>query len=651
MTKVYYPMAMNQWNREKSSQLYGVEQWGARYLRINDKGHIEVMPQGPDGKTLDLFQLVGDLKERGIRLPTLIRFPQLVKSQIDLISACFARSIAEYEYTGKYTGVYPIKVNQQRHLVEEIVHFGNNCGLGLECGSKPELLICLALMEGANSLLICNGFKDDAYIEMALLSRKLGHQTVIVVDRMAELGMIVEAAQRIDVRPIIGFRTKLHSLRIEGSGRWAETGGSKSKFGLTPSEIVEGVKFLKENQMIDTLQLLHFHIGSQIPSIQSVKTAMKEGARFFTEIYHLGAPLTYFDVGGGLGVDYDGSGHSDSSTNYSVQEYANDVVSITQSICDEKSVPHPYIVSESGRFLVAHSSMLVFDVLGRNKVTRGPLNFKVTEKDSRLVQDLNEMLQTVHEGNINEFYNDLIEKKRDTKQLFSYGVLSLEQRAKAEDLAGVIIEKMSSLAKKSAEDEEIYWSLQGELSETYFCNFSVFQSLPDSWALGQHFPVMPIHRLNESPDHRATLADLSCDSDGKIDTFIDIDGEGPQKYLEVHKLKENEPYYIAVFMTGAYQETLGDLHNLFGDTDAVHITLKDKGYSVDHYVRGDSVTKVLGYVQYYKSQLVEHVRRASEEGILNRSLSREEARLLLNHYEEGLSGYTYLEEDRRNGIK
>lgn len=359
----------------------------------------------------------------------------------------------------------------------------------------------------------------------------------------------------------------------------------------------------------------------------------------------MGAPLKYLDVGGGLGVDYDGSGRSNSSTNYSEQEYANDVISITQSICDEKSVPHPNIVSESGRSLVAHSSMLIFDVLGRNRIARDEIHFQVTEKDSRLVQDLNEMLQTVNESNINEFYNDLIEKKRDTKQLFSYGVLSLEQRAKAEDLLYTIIKKMSPLAKKAEDAEEIYWSLQGDLSETYFCNFSVFQSLPDSWALGQYFPVMPIHRLDENPDHRATLADLSCDSDGKIDSFIDIDGEGPQKYLEVHGLQGNQPYYMGVFMTGAYQETLGDLHNLFGDTDAVHITLNDHGYTVDHYVKGDSVTEVLSYVQYYKSQLIENIRRSSEASIIKGSLSREEARWLKEHYERGLSGYTYLEEE------
>ena len=636
---------MAHWNTKKSSQLYGIEHWGARYLRINDKGHIEVVPDGKDGNRVDLFQLVGDLKERGVRLPTLIRFPSLVKYRIDLISQCFARSIDEYEYAGKYSGVYPIKVNQQRHLVEEVVNFGRSHHLGLECGSKPELLIALALMKTPEALLICNGFKDQAYIEMALLSKKLGHHTLIVVDRMAELGMIINAAKRIDVQPTIGFRTKLHGLRLQGSGRWAETAGNKSKFGLTPSEIVDGVRLLKEHHLLDTLQLLHFHIGSQIPSIQSIKTAMKEGARFFTEIYHMGAPLKYLDVGGGLGVDYDGSGRSNSSTNYSEQEYANDVISITQSICDEKSVPHPNIVSESGRSLVAHSSMLIFDVLGRNRVARDEIHFQVTEKDSRLVQDLNEMLQTVNESNINEFYNDLIEKKRDTKQLFSYGVLSLEQRAKAEDLLYTIIKKMSPLAKKAEDAEEIYWSLQGDLSETYFCNFSVFQSLPDSWALGQYFPVMPIHRLDENPDHRATLADLSCDSDGKIDSFIDIDGEGPQKYLEVHGLQGNQPYYMGVFMTGAYQETLGDLHNLFGDTDAVHITLNDHGYTVDHYVKGDSVTEVLSYVQYYKSQLIENIRRSSEASIIKGSLSREEARWLKEHYERGLSGYTYLEEE------
>ena len=457
--------------------------------------------------------------------------------------------------------------------------------------------------------------------------------------------MILKAAEKIEVQPTIGFRTKLHSLSLEGSGLWAETAGSRSKFGLSPSEIVDGIHILKERNLLDTLKLLHFHIGSQIPSIQSIKTAMKEGARFFTEIYNMGVPLQYMDVGGGLGVDYDGSGNSNSSPNYSEQEYANDVISITQSICDEKSVPHPHIVSESGRSIVAHSSMLIFDVLGKSTSFRENCNFSVTEKDSRLVQDLNEIQRTVNKNNINEFYNDLIEKRRDTKQLFSYGVLSLEQRAKAEGLLSSIINKMSPLARGDESTEEIYWKLQEDLSETYFCNFSVFQSLPDSWAIGQQFPVTPIHRLDEQPDRRATLADLSCDSDGKIDQFIDIDGEGPQNYLEVHELRKNEPYYLAVFMTGAYQETLGDLHNLFGDTDAVHITLNERGYSIDHYVKGDSVTEVLSYVQYHKSHLIENIRQSSELGIVNNVLSHEEVRWLMKHYEEGLSGYTYLESD------
>ena len=633
------------WNVEKSIQLYGVRHWGQNYLDINEKGHIDVLPQGPNFPKVDLFQLVGDLKKRGVRLPTLIRFPDLIKSRIDLISQCFAQSIQEYGYQNKYTGVYPIKVNQQRHLVEEVLKFGRQHQLGLECGSKPELLIALALMENTNGLLICNGFKDQAYIEMALISKKLGRDTIIVVDRIEELDMIIEATKKIAVQPTIGFRVKLHSLRVEGSGRWAETAGSKSKFGLSPSEIVDGIQTLKQQDLLGNLQLLHFHIGSQIPSIQSIKTAMKEGARFFTEVYNMGAPIKYLDVGGGLGVDYDGSKNSDSSTNYNEQEYANDVVSITQSICDEKSVPHPQIISESGRSIVAHSSILVFDVLGRSRTARQDLSFQVSGKDPRLVQDLNEILNTVNLDNINEFYNDLVEKRRDIKQLFSYGVLNLEQRARAEDLLSAIIKKMSVLTKGEDEVQDIYWKLQEDLSETYFCNFSVFQSLPDSWALGQHFPAMPIHRLQETPNRRATLADLSCDSDGKLDNFIDIDGEGPQKYLEVHELNEKEPYYMAIFMTGAYQETLGDLHNLFGDTDAVHITLDEKGYKVNNYVRGDSVTEVLSYVQYDKSRLLEIIRQSSETGIANDSLSPGEARWLMKHYEEGLFDYTYLKHE------
>lgn len=632
-----------EWSTAKSKDLYGIGYWGANFFRINDAGHVEVRPAGDQGPKLDLYNLVQDLQERGIRMPILVRFPDIIKARLDLLAGCFARACEEAKYTGVYRGVYPIKVNQQKHLVEEILDFGQAHGFGLEAGSKPELLISLAQMDNADALIVCNGFKDQEYIEMALIAQKLGRHTLIVVDRYSELAMIIAASKRLSIRPQIGFRAKLSS---SGSGRWAESSGSKSKFGLSPSEIVRGVEVLRAEGMLDCLQLLHFHIGSQIPSIQNIKSAVKEGARFFTEIFSLGANLKYIDVGGGLGVDYDGSGRSDSSTNYSEQEYANDIVTILHSICEERKIPHPDIISESGRALVAHSTALVFDVLGHNESSLREFNLPTIDKESRLVQDLYDIYRSLNERNVNEYYNDLVEKKRDTLQLFTYGVLSLDQRAKAEDLFRAIATRMVEISKDNPDLEEIRYALEQELSDTYFCNFSLFQSLPDSWALDQLFPIMPIHRLDQRPERRAILVDVTCDSDGHIDRFIDIDTGGEQKYLEVHALEPGTPYYLAVFLTGAYQEILGDLHNLFGDTDAVHVSITaDGGYHIDHVVEGDDVNEVLQYVEYHRADLLERIRKATETSIQKGTISRSEARLLLEHYERGLSSYTYLTED------
>ncbi len=634
---------MNSWTSNNSTELYGIKYWGIPYFHVAENGNLQVTPQGQNGPGTDLYDLVNDLTERGIRLPILIRFPGIIRSRIELLNNCFANSIQEYKYQGKYHGVYPIKVNQQRHVVEEIVEVGKFNRLGLECGSKPELLITLAMMDTPKALIICNGFKDEEYVETALLSQKIGKNTIIVIDRFEELDLVLEASGRLGIRPKIGFRSKLNS---QGSGKWVESSGACSKFGLNSSEIVLSLKRLKEARMLDCIELTHFHIGSQIPSIQSIKTSIKEGAHFFAEIYNMGATnLKYLDVGGGLGVDYDGSGKSDSSTNYDEQEYANDAISIIQSVCDEKDAPHPNVVTESGRSLVAHSSVLIFNVLGKNTVANKEIGFSVGSKDAPLVKELEYIYQNLNKHNLNEFYNDLIEKKRDILQLFTYGVLSLEQRAKAEDLYWAAATKMENLAKANKDLQDIYYNLEKLLSDTYFCNFSVFQSLPDSWALKQIFPIMPIHRLNEQPQRNAVLVDLTCDSDGKIEEFIDIDDEGTKKYLEVHDLRENEPYLLGTFLTGAYQEILGDLHNLFGDTDAVHITIDNNGYHVDHVVRGDCVDEVLSYVEYSKPQLVERIRKASENSILKDQLTKHEARLLMKHYEEGLAGYTYLERD------
>lgn len=634
---------VSKWNLDNSRELYKVGAWGSGFFDINEKGNMIVTPQGANGPSVDLLELTQDLQERGIAVPMLIRFPDITKARIELLAKCFAKAAEDNGYKGSYRGVYPIKVNQQRHLVEELVKFGSGSRLGLECGSKPELLIVLAMMNTPGALIICNGFKDTEYIETAILSQKLGRNTIIVVDRFSELPMIIEAAKKFNTAPKIGLRAKLHS---KGSGKWIESSGDRSKFGLTALEIVDAVELLKKENMLDSLELLHYHIGSQISSISSVKGSLKEGTRFYTELYEMGARPKYIDVGGGLGVDYDGTGVTDSSINYSEQEYANDVVSIIQATCDEKNIPHPDIVTEAGRALVAHHSVLIFNVLGVNEVQKHEPAKTISKEDHRVVQDLAYIWEQLNEKNIHEFYHDVMHIRETVLQLFTFGVLSLSQRAKAENLAWVILTKMEQIARNSEECEDIARSLQEILSDTYFCNMSVFQSMPDSWAVGQLFPVLPIHRLNEEPTRQAILVDMTCDSDGKIGQFIEADGAErtvKKTTLEVHELNDN-PYFMGVFLVGAYQEILGDLHNLFGDTDAVHITITSSGYTVDHVVEGDTVTEVLSYVQYQRPELIESIRRASEESILRGTITKNEARALMKHYEEGLAGYTYLED-------
>lgn len=629
------------WNPEKSAALYGINNWGAGYFRVNNAGHVVITPEGVNGKTLDLFELTQDLLDRGIRVPIMVRFPDIIKSRVELMHACFQKAFQDHGYKGQYQGVYPIKVNQQRHLVEELVYYGRHLRLGLECGSKPELLVVLALMNNKDAVVVCNGFKDSEYIETALLAQKLGRHTIIVMDRKDELPLIIAAAKKFNVKPKIGFRAKLNT---QGAGKWVDSSGARSKFGLTTVEIMDGIQLLKNENMLDCLELLHYHIGSQVPSINSIKSSLKEAARFFVELYKLGAQLKYIDVGGGLGVDYDGTGRSDSSVNYSEQEYANDVVSTLQTMCDEKGIPHPHIITECGRALVAHHSVLICNVTGRNDLRRPEPPKVASKSDPSIMQDMQYIFEKINKDNINECFNDLMQTKNESLNLFVYGVLSLEQRAWCESMYFAISTKMLALAKITPDCDDIIKSLQEELCDTYFCNFSVFQSVPDSWAVGQLFPVMPIHRLKEEPDHEATLADLTCDSDGKIEKFIDTETGEYKKTIKIHEYNETQPYYLGVFLTGAYQEILGDLHNLFGDTDAVHVSMTDAGYTIDHYVPGDTVTEVLSYVQYGRTELVDSVRQAAEESIQKGSITKQEAKLLIRHYEDGLSGYTYLEE-------
>lgn len=633
------PVDSDPWSIQQSAELYGINSWGAGYFAINEKGNVAISPLGKEGPQADLMELIDDLQDRGIRAPILVRFPDIVKARVKLLADCFYKAISEYGYKGSYQGVYPIKVNQQRHLLHEIIEFGRYSDLGLECGSKPELLVALALISNPKALLICNGFKDTEYIETALLAQKLGRNTLIVVDRMSELPVILACAKKLNTRPKIGFRTKLEA---KGSGKWVESSGARSKFGLTPIELVHGIELLKREGYIDCLELMHFHSGSQITSIQAIKGSLVEGARFFVELCQMGAKIKYLDVGGGLGVDYDGSGSSNSSINYSEQEYANDVVSTIQNICDEKGLEHPVIVTEAGRSLVAHHSILVFNVLGVNEITHDNLSLTPDKKDHKIFKDLFEIYEKLKPETVNECYNDLLQIKHDVLQLFSYGYFTLEQRAKSETLIRAIMTKIARCTRDNEDMTDIYSAMEQELTDTYYCNFSVFQSVPDSWAVGQIFPVMPIHRLASAPTRKAVLVDLTCDSDGKIDNFSE---NGVVKHaLDLHALEPRRPYYLGVFLVGAYQEILGDLHNLFGDTDAVHVGISEAGYTIEHVVEGDTVAEVISYLQYNRTELVNSIRRATETSIQTGTITKHEAKLLMKHYEEGLTGYTYLED-------
>ncbi len=635
---------MAEWSTKESERTYGIRDWGAGFFHINDNGNVTVCANSKsedcDKKyNVDLHELTTELMERGIRLPLLIRFPDIVRERVNLLDNCFRKAIQENEYRGDYNGVFPIKVNQHRQLLEHIVEYGSDRNLGLEAGSKPELLVVLALAKKNQSLIICNGFKDEEYIETALLAQKLGKKTIIVIDRYSELPMVLKIAKKLNIKAHIGLRAKLYS---QGTGKWIESSGAKSKFGLTPEEMCQAVEQLKIADSLDSLQLVHFHIGSQVKSIQSIKDSLKEGTRYFTEIFNMGANhLIYLDVGGGLGVDYDGTGTSDSSINYSEQEYANDVIYHVGQICDRHKVPHPNIITEAGRSLVAHHSVLIFNVLGKNQVRKNSNSVQLNKSDSPLLHNLDEIYQALNLKNLNESYNDVLELRNDALKLYTLGYLSLNERAKAESLVWANFTKIYDLSKENDDFEEITLKLQSQLSDTYYCNFSIFQSVPDAWAIDQYFPVMPIHRLAEAPSSRAIIADLTCDSDGKMDQFVE-DYQATNS-LPVHDLESDKDYILGTFLVGAYQESLGDLHNLFGDTDSVDVQLHENGYSVQNVVEGDTVTDVLSYIQYERRELMQNIRNQTEMSISEQKITRDEAKLLLRHYEEGLSGYTYLE--------
>jgi arginine decarboxylase len=627
------------WTVADSAEVYGVKYWGNSYFSVNEAGNVQSHPAGPEGARIDLKELVDEVARRGIGLPLLIRFSDVLKSRIVELNETFKRAIAEYGYKGAYKGVYPIKVNQHRYVVEEIVQFGRPYHYGLEAGSKPELLAVMAMLDDEEALVVCNGYKDEEYIETALMASKLGRTVLIVVEKFSELSLIAETAKKMGVRPRIGIRVK---LAAKGSGRWEASGGDRSKFGLSTREVVEGINFLKANDLLSCFELLHFHLGSQISAIRAVKNALREAGRFYVEVCKMGAPLQYFDAGGGLGVDYDGSQTNfASSMNYSTQEYANDIVFSLQEICDAGGVAHPTIVTESGRAVVAHHSMLVVDILGVGEFDVGKAPDKVNKESSRVVKNLFETYKDVSRKNVLEAYHDALEYKEEALQLFNLGNLSLEERVVAEDIFWAICQKLLKQVRDMREVPEELEGLERALSDTYFCNFSMFQSLPDIWAIDQLFPIMPIHRLGEEPTRRAVLADITCDSDGKIDHFIDR--RDVKSVLELHPVNGHD-YYLGIFLIGAYQEILGDLHNLFGNTNTVHVSLAaGGGYQIDHVVTGDTVTDVLKYVSYSREELVARLRRFAELAVRASRMTLEETRSMLRMYEEGLAGYTYLE--------
>ena len=631
------------WTIDSARALYNVEGWGAGFFDINESGHVIVRPdkERPD-RIIDLYEITNDLEEQGIALPVLLRFSDILRSRIEALTTRFEQAREEFGYNGGYTTVYPIKVNQQRHVVEEIVEFGKSHRVGLECGSKPELQAILGLAENTEHIIVCNGYKDEEFMRLALMGQKLGHQVYIVIEQLSEIDVLLQVADEMEVTPTAGVRIKLAS---RGFGRWKESGGEKSKFGLNAAQLMQAIDKLRALNRLDMIKLVHFHLGSQITDIRFIKLGLTELTRFYVELRNLGLDITHLDVGGGLGVDYDGTNStSDASVNYSLQEYANDVVYTLAEACREHEIPMPHIISESGRALTAHHALLLIKVIDVESQADRPVP-ELTDDDHQL---LHEMLadyrdasrKNVSKRRVREIFHDLTFDKERAQEMFNSGVLSLRERALAEQIYFATLNVLARYIERSRDDfDDIVSDLEATLVDRYFCNFSLFQSLPDSWAIDQLFPIMPIHRLDEEPTRRGTIQDVTCDSDGKIDRFVGDKSGEPS--LELHEFRDGEPYMLGVFLTGAYQEILGDLHNLFGDTNAVHIRLAPtSGYEVTDLVHGDTVTEVLNYVQFRASDLLQTFRRKVAAA---KHLSRQEANTFIADYVAGLEGYTYLE--------
>ena len=632
---------MRKWRIEDSAELYNVTGWGLKYFSINDKGHVQVTPY-EGSAPVDLKDVMDELQLRDVSSPILLRFPDILDNRIQKISNCFKKAAAEYDYKGQNFVVYPIKVNQMRQVVEEIVSHGNKYNIGLEAGSKPELHAVLATNSHEKSLIICNGYKDEDYIELALLAQKMGRRIILVVEKLNELRLIAEVAKRIKIEPNIGIRIKLSS---SGSGKWEESGGDVSKFGLNSSELLDALAFLEKNKMENCLKLIHFHIGSQITKIRRIKNALREAMQFYVQLSKMGLNIEFVDIGGGLGVDYDGTRSSSSanSMNYSIQEYVNDSVSALVDVCVKNDLPQPNIITESGRSLTAHHSVLIIDVLETAQLPIWSESKDISDDNHELARELYAIWNKINPSRVLEDCHDAVQIREEALKLFSLGLLDLKTRAQIEKLYWSVAREVNDMTRSMKHPPEELRKIAKMLPEKYFCNFSLFQSLPDSWAIDQMFPIMPITRLDEKPGRLATLQDITCDSDGKISHFVSP--HGVYDALPVHALRQGEPYYIGVFLVGAYQEILGDMHNLFGDTNAVHISVTKDGYEIDQLIDGETVADVLDYVEYNPKKLVRNVEAWVTNSMKKGIITPEEGRQFLNTYRAGLYGYTYLERD------
>ena len=633
-------MTLSNWRIDDSRDVYNVRGWGVSYFDINEKGHATVRPLKAGGPEIDIYELVQELSLKDISTPVLLRFPDILDNRIEKINECFSKSIAEYGFGGTYYDVFPIKVNQQRAVLEEVVRHGKKFNIGLEAGSKPELHAVLANMDNPESLIICNGYKDEEFIELALLAQKMGKRIFIVVEKMNELHLIADLSKRIGIRPNIGIRIKLAS---SGSGKWEESGGYQSKFGLNCSDLLEALDYVREHKLEDCIKLIHFHLGSQITNIRKIKSGLREASQFYVQLMREGLGLEFVDVGGGLGIDYDGTRSSNAgSVNYSVQEYANDVVYSLVEACEKSSLPHPNIIAETGRALTAHHSILVFNVLE----TTGPGFFdeeihELHEDAPEALKDLLAIYNSLTPKNLLESWHDALQINDDTLNGFKTGTVDVRTRAMEERLFWSIASEVNRIAQDLRHIPYELTSLPRLLAEKYFCNFSLFQSLPDSWAIDQVFPIMPIQRLDERPTVEATIQDVTCDSDGKIDMFVHEGGV--VRTIPLHKLRDGEPYYIAVYLVGAYQEILGDLHNLFGDTNAAHIICEGDSYKIEKIIDGESVEDVLDYVNFSDKALVRTMENWVTRSVKEGKISLQEGKEFLNIYRSGLYGYTYLE--------